>query len=892
MSPISPIPSSRTSDLMVVGRLLSQIQTNQGQVLLAQEQLSTGRRIQLPSDDNPAALRGMLLQSLLERKDQVKVNLAASQAYVQASDTSLAAATDLLNDVRATALGVVGTTSTETQRKAAAAEIDAAINQLVSIGNTKFRDRFLYGGSLSDSSPFTATLQGVRYEGNEGNLPTYGDINHLVSSNLPGADIFGGYSPQVRGSVDLNPSLSENTRLADLRGGLGISGDNFYLADSSERKLVRIAGAETVGDVARAIEGVQLSGRSLTARVTSSGLTIEWADGAGGMLAARDSSGAATAAQLGISTPGAPGGQIVGSDLNPRLNPTTALREVGGVRATTRVALAGTSNDLVFEFNDRGVTGNGRKIQFVNDDARQAGPGVVAGSETVEYTATGKAAEASLRFSGFGNDLVLTANSIGTAANNITIQIDASGNLGDAASINFDSNTNTYTISVDDTGETTLDQVVAAINSQGLFTATADPSAGEPYNGASTISAADAGVVTGTTGLTGADADTLLIYVADGSTSANQVIEAVESDATVSALFSVRLDGKDGSASELEGTGRIAAGITATTSGGSGVELDLSSGIQIVNGGQTHVVTFESAETIEDVLNILNGSAANVRASINASGNGIDIRSLVSGFDFSIGENGGQTATHLGVRSFAGSTAIVDLNHGRGIETTAGTDFTIHRRDGVDLAIDVDGAITIQDVLNRINNDAANQDPLTRVVARLATSGNGIELVDENALGTDTLTITRATQSHAAWDLGLIAKGQNQASASAGVTQTITGGDSNPQEVEGVFNTLMRLSRALHANDTAEIERTAGLLDTDLERLTFARAELGLRSQGFDRLKGQLDDESIQLKAQLSDQIDVDQVESILNLTSRQAAYEASLRAAAQVFQLSLLNFL
>src|SRR5207247_11013443 len=106
------------------------------------------------------------------------------------------------------------------------------------------------------------------------------------------------------------------------------------------------------------------------------------------------------------------------------------------------------------------------------------------------------------------------------------------------------------------------------------------------------------------------------------------------------------------------------------------------------------------------------------------------------------------------------STPLADLNYGQGVASIAGTDFTIHRKDGTDLAIDVSLATTIGDVLNLINNDPNNKDPATQVVARLAAVGNGMELFDGNRAGTDTLSVTAQFGSDAAIDLGLIQRGQ------------------------------------------------------------------------------------------------------------------------------------
>ena len=59
------------------------------------------------------------------------------------------------------------------------------------------------------------------------------------------------------------------------------------------------------------------------------------------------------------------------------------------------------------------------------------------------------------------------------------------------------------------------------------------------------------------------------------------------------------------------------------------------------------------------------------------------------------------------------------------------------------------------------------------------------------------------------------------------------------------------------------------------------------------QLTGQnLQDEVIQLKSALSEEIDVDLVQAISELTARQVSLEASLRATANILQLSLLNFI
>ncbi len=169
-------------------------------------------------------------------------------------------------------------------------------------------------------------------------------------------------------------------------------------------------------------------------------------------------------------------------------------------------------------------------------------------------------------------------------------------------------------------------------------------------------------------------------------------------------------------------------------------------------------------------------------ATINTTKNGIDLRSRLSGTDFSIGENGGKTASQLGVRTFGTTTRLADLNHGNGVHSNPnGFDFQIDRRDGTVMKFDTDNAKTIQDVLDLINNHVNNQDPASRVVARLSAVGNGIELVDNGTGGQ--LVVQALNNSQAAEELGLLPLGEpRRIVTGATPTLTLTGRDVNPQE--------------------------------------------------------------------------------------------------------------
>jgi flagellar hook-associated protein 3 FlgL len=102
----------------------------------------------------------------------------------------------------------------------------------------------------------------------------------------------------------------------------------------------------------------------------------------------------------------------------------------------------------------------------------------------------------------------------------------------------------------------------------------------------------------------------------------------------------------------------------------------------------------------------------------------------------------------------------------------------------------------------------------------------------------------------------------------------------------------VRLRDALIANDVNAMERAISQIDVDINRVTFARSDVGARQQALELSQRSIEDEDVLLRSALSEEIDVDLVEAISSLTARQLSLEASLRATANIMQLSLLNFL
>lgn len=753
---IIPIPSTRVSDVFVRQQLLNEVEADQLGLFKLQNQISSGNRLNLPSDDASAALRAVSLQGQIDQNNQFQTNVQTNQSYLGATDSAMMQIVQILNTAQGIASGAVGATATDAQRSAAATQIQDQITQLMNIGNQLFRGRYLFAGSNTVVQPFLQTQAGIVYQGDQKTLSSYSDVNALFTTNITGDAAFGGFSQQVQGSADLNPVLTAATPLSQLNGGQGVNLGSVQISDGSRSSVVDLSSAKTIGDVVKLLDAHPPAGRTLSTEVTPTGLTLQLDSAGGGNLVVSEVGGGTTAAQLGIAGQLTNTGPLIGGDLNPALTLTTPLSDILGTRASAVVASLGQNNDITVEADSNGAASNGATVTYVDDSHYQAAPGLTAGNEFATFNANPTAAVASLKLSGPANDLLLTATTPGTAYNGVTVNIVDAGAIGNTATAVYNPASKTLTLGVDGTGATSTGALIAAINGEGTFTAARDASA-EPNSSGGFIIPADIRNAAGNTYNTGGAANTLFVHIQSGQTTANQVVSAINATGQFTAQLDIGETGNNGSGQITDSwTDPAAVGVL---SGGSGVNFDQTSGIQIVNGGKTYTLSFAGAKTIQDVLNTINGAGADVRAQINQAGDGINIQSRLSGSDFSVGENGGVTATQLGVRSFDLNTPLSELNYGQGVTPLAtGPDFTITRKDGVSFGLSLQGAQTINDVLNLINNNATNLGGGIPVTATLNAFGNGIEISD-NDPAAGTLSIAANPPSAAAQQLGLIPAG-------------------------------------------------------------------------------------------------------------------------------------
>ncbi len=203
-----------------------------------------------------------------------------------------------------------------------------------------------------------------------------------------------------------------------------------------------------------------------------------------------------------------------------------------------------------------------------------------------------------------------------------------------------------------------------------------DPTTGEslPLNGISIALQSDTNTLPGQETVEyDAKTQQILVHIHPDSSSANNIIDAFNAASATGTIppLTASPSSTDQQSASRAGTGIVSLlpgspTVFGTTRDGSGEQFD-PSGLRVVNGGQTYTITFEDCNTVGDMLAKLNDPQYGLYATINAEKNGFDVRTRISGADFEIGENGGKTASQLGIRTLDASTPLSELDYGRGV---------------------------------------------------------------------------------------------------------------------------------------------------------------------------------------------------------------------------------
>jgi flagellar hook-associated protein 3 FlgL len=156
----------------------------------ANQQVSSGRRINRLRDDPSGSAETVRLHAELDVVDQYRSNTDASQAYVGTADSALDSAFNLVTSIFTTGSAAASNLNAQSTMATLAVEVRALRDQLLSVANTTVRGRYIFAGANGTSPAFVLQGDHATYQGDESVNKVLIGEGLLVNQNLPGDGAF------------------------------------------------------------------------------------------------------------------------------------------------------------------------------------------------------------------------------------------------------------------------------------------------------------------------------------------------------------------------------------------------------------------------------------------------------------------------------------------------------------------------------------------------------------------------------------------------------------------------------------------------------------------------------------------------------------------------------
>lgn len=212
--------SARITQGMMNQTLLYDLQHVTSQLSTSEQELSSGYKINQPSDDPYAASQALKLRADLASNQQYQGNVSDANAWQNVADTALGNIGDSVQRARDLIIQGANGTNTASDRTAMVTELNQLIDSIKTDANTQYAGRYIFSGTATNTQPYQ---QGSvdSYSGNTASITREIGAGVQVSINQPGSSIIGDASSGLLSTLrtivnDLNSGNTTALSTTDL----------------------------------------------------------------------------------------------------------------------------------------------------------------------------------------------------------------------------------------------------------------------------------------------------------------------------------------------------------------------------------------------------------------------------------------------------------------------------------------------------------------------------------------------------------------------------------------------------------------------------------------------------------------------------------------------------
>jgi flagellar hook-associated protein 3 FlgL len=220
----------RITNQMTANSILANINNVQDQLSTTEEELSTGRSINQPSDNPYGASLSISLNQDMSSLTNYSNAVTDGTAWASAAGTSLTNIQSMLQRAQELVVQASNGSMTSSDLAASAAEINQLTDSIEQEANTQYNGQYIFSGTATGTAPYS-TATGDVYQGNTGAITREIGPNSSLQVNVNLSSVLGsGQSANDGGLLDTLRSIA-----ADMTSGTSAS-----QADLSSTQLTNL----------------------------------------------------------------------------------------------------------------------------------------------------------------------------------------------------------------------------------------------------------------------------------------------------------------------------------------------------------------------------------------------------------------------------------------------------------------------------------------------------------------------------------------------------------------------------------------------------------------------------------------------------------------------------
>jgi flagellar hook-associated protein 3 FlgL len=187
----------RITTQMTTAGVLGNINNVQQQLANTQQQLSTGLRINQPSDDPYGTSLAIQLKNDMATLGNYQSSVTDGTAWASAADTSLTNVMSMLQRAQELTVQASNGVESSTDLSSTADEIDQLADAMKQEANAQYNGQYIFSGTATSTAPYSSST-GDTFQGNTGaitrtigpnsNLQVNVDVSGLLGSGTSAAD--------------------------------------------------------------------------------------------------------------------------------------------------------------------------------------------------------------------------------------------------------------------------------------------------------------------------------------------------------------------------------------------------------------------------------------------------------------------------------------------------------------------------------------------------------------------------------------------------------------------------------------------------------------------------------------------------------------------------------